>query len=139
MFNITNGTAIVIVSAERPQYNHAANAERSARLERQLAQLVQRGDAFASWPGMGSYKGQQERCFVVVALASDAAHIAESIGPQYGQECALVIDSVQAGTLVYPDGQREAIGHVRYVTDVTGLDAYTTLDGHAGGWVVDIP
>lgn len=138
MFNITHGTAIVIVSAERPQFNHAGNAARSALLESQLADHVAKGNAFMVWPGMGSYKGTGERCFAVVAQHGDAAAIAQQVCRQFDQECALVIDDHQIGTLVFPDERREVIGSVRYVADVTGFDAYTTLDGHAGGWVVDI-
>jgi len=77
---------------------------------------VLRARGFRAKAVYGTYKGVQERSYVVEALDNKALDTILHLAWLYRQECVLYCDDLRKATLIYSDGRKVPVGHLEPIS-----------------------
>ena len=113
---------IVILSAELKSLEKHVNYGRTQNLKRLLD-----SKKYNYVEALGSYKGSQEKSFVVDA-SEDIIQQLRSLADFFKQESILVVDELQKATLIYCNGKKESIGEMISVSSLKGLENWTMIN-----------
>jgi len=114
---------VLIMSAERAEYDAHTNSLRTDALVHDLARLN-----LSAKPVVGAYQGTREESFVVAVPDETSLVRATALATLFDQEGVLYIDQDRRATLLYlATGERVDLGRFRAITraEAEHADAYT--------------
>lgn len=121
-----------VLSAELARLSDGHNADRHHALIGLLAKLLADGQVDSIMQCRGAYKGTPEQSVLVHSGASQGLAEIVELAKAFGQESILAISPNDVGLQHYLDGRAESVevlGSVEFVTNTSGLDAWTQIIG----------